>query len=68
MQNRMVRTVPNIYKSGNKIYKVSNKIRNKRADIFNYLLRNSVLEGSNLKWYSGLVRDSQQITNYREVN
>jgi len=66
MENSVSVRFPSIYRIGYRRYRRAN--RNKKYDIFNHIIKNSVFEGSNLTWYYGLVRDSQQLTNYREVN
>ena len=66
MQNITVKRVQQINK--NHDHQVERKLKKNRFETFNRILRNSVFEGSNLKWYSGLIRDSLQIMNYREIN
>lgn len=62
MQIRMIRKRPILYRGKIQNYKLK-KIRNN--DESRESIRNSVLEGSNLKWYNGLMRDVQQGMNYR---
>lgn len=68
MYNIFVRRPQSIYGRKTRKSDKFDNMRPRRYDIFDHLIRNSVFEGSNLKWYSGLVRDSLQVANYREVN
>ena len=68
MHIEIVRRDSNIYDvkhSGPKLREIE---YSKRYGPFRYILRNSVLGGSRNTWYPGLMRDSLQIMNYREVN